>query len=545
MPVLVPARFEKAQQSDPHTVQLALRRLNGCQWLELSWLAEAPRLLAIPPPPRQGEGSTLAQQLQHSLRGLALVAIHQEGWERVVTLDFAQRPGEAPQKRLVLELMGRHSNLFLLDGTDRVVALGHQVRPGQSRQRPIGTGTAYGPPPALAGEPPGLEETETSWRRRLQLLPLPLAKALRDAYQGISPALARQLTWGPCPDPHSTCAPVPLEQPVGSLTPGEWEGLWQRWRQWLTVVQTQQYALHWNPDGSFTCWGTLPSPDGPEALPINRGLATYYTRELGQRQLEQRRQNLRHRLQAATAREQQQAEQQAERLAAVPGSTRLQRQADGLLSQPNPSRDQIDRAQALYRQARKLRRSVAAIEPRLAWHLQRISWLEASLTFLDQAEDWAGLGALEEEWVELLGRRSESSSRRRPRRGAPGVPTPLELRTATGLRVQVGRNHRQNAWISLRQARRGDLWFHAQECPGSHVVLKASEQPAEEGDLQAATDLAAHYSRARGNVRVPVVMVPTEALQRIPGAAEGTVRHQGGEIRWGEPGRALSLLEAQ
>jgi predicted ribosome quality control (RQC) complex YloA/Tae2 family protein len=338
---------------------------------------------------------------------------------------------------------------------------------------------------------------------------------------------------------------VPLEQPVGSLTPGEWEGLWQRWRQWLTVVQTQQYALHWNPDGSFTCWGTLPSPDGPEALPINRGLATYYTRELGQRQLEQRRQNLRHRLQAATAREQQQAEQQAERLAAVPGSTRLQRQADGLLSQPNPSRDQIDRAQALYRQARKLRRSVAAIEPRLAWHLQRISWLEASLTFLDQAEDWAGLGALEEEWVELLGRRSESSSRRRPRRGAPGVPTPLELRTATGLRVQVGRNHRQNAWISLRQARRGDLWFHAQECPGSHVVLKASEQPAEEGDLQAATDLAAHYSRARGNVRVPVVMVPTEALQRIPGAAEGTVRHQGGEIRWGEPGRALSLLEAQ
>jgi predicted ribosome quality control (RQC) complex YloA/Tae2 family protein len=545
VPVLVPARFEKAQQSDPHTVQLALRRLNGSQWLELSWLAEAPRLLAIPPPPRQGEGSTLAQQLQHSLRGLALVAIHQEGWERVVTLSFAQRPGEAPQKRLVLELMGRHSNLFLLDSTDRVVALGHQVRPGQSRLRPIGTGTAYRPPPPLGGEPPGLEETETSWRRRLQLLPLPLGKALRDAYQGISPALARQLARGACPSVPSSVAPVSLEQAVGTLTPGEWQGLWQGWRQWLTVVQTQQYALHWNGDGSFTCWGTLPGTEEPEALSINRGLATYYARELGQRQLEQRRQSVRHRLQAAAAREQQQAEQQAERLAAVPGSTMLQRQADGLLSQPNPSRDQIDRAQALYRQARKLRRSVAAIEPRLAWHRQRISWLEASLTFLDQAEDSAGLGALEEELLELQGRRSESASRRQPRRGAPGVPTPLELRTATGLRVQVGRNHRQNAWISLRQARRGDLWFHAQECPGSHVVLKASEQPAEEGDLQAAADLAAHFSRARGNVRVPVVMVPTEALQRIPGAAEGTVRHQGGEIRWGEPARALPLVEAQ
>ena len=66
-PALLPSRFEKAQQSDPHTVQLGLRSLQGHPWLELSWRAEAPRLLAIPPPPRQGEGSTLARQLQHGL----------------------------------------------------------------------------------------------------------------------------------------------------------------------------------------------------------------------------------------------------------------------------------------------------------------------------------------------------------------------------------------------------------------------------------------------------------------------------------------------
>jgi predicted ribosome quality control (RQC) complex YloA/Tae2 family protein len=111
------------------------------------------------------------------------------------------------------------------------------------------------------------------------------------------------------------------------------------------------------------------------------------------------------------------------------------------------------------------------------------------------------------------------------------------------LRLQVGRNHRQNEWISLRQARRGDLWFHAQEIPGSHVVLKASEGPASEADLRAAADLAAHFSRGRGNARVPVVMVPTEDLQRLPGAAAGTVRHRGGELFWGEPPWALSLLQ--
>jgi len=139
---LLPSRFEKAQQSDPHTVQLALRGLEGGRWLELGWQAEAPRLHGIATPPRQGDGSTLAQQLQHGLRGLALVSIEQQGWERVVELGFARRPGESCQRWLVLELMGRRSNLFLLDERRRVVAAGRQVRPGQSRLRPIGTGDA-------------------------------------------------------------------------------------------------------------------------------------------------------------------------------------------------------------------------------------------------------------------------------------------------------------------------------------------------------------------------------------------------------------------
>ena len=75
------------------------------------------------------------------------------------------------------------------------------------------------------------------------------------------------------------------------------------------------------------------------------------------------------------------------------------------------------------------------------------------------------------------------------------------------------------------------------------MVLKASERPADDEDVAAAADIAAHFSRGRGNARVPVVMVPTEDLQRIPGAAPGTVRHRGGAILWGRPQRALDLLD--
>jgi predicted ribosome quality control (RQC) complex YloA/Tae2 family protein len=537
-PAVLPSRFEKAQQGDPHTVQLGLRSLHGHPWLELSWRAEAPRLLAIPAPPRQGEGSTLAQQLQHGLRGLTLVALGQQGWERVVEMGFAPRPGEAPRRTLVLELMGRHSNLFLLDEDRRVIALAHQVRESQSRLRPIGTGDAYSPPPPLQGDRPSLQEPQESWRRRLSLQPLPLAKALPAAYQGVGPALARQLCEG--------VAATGSERPVQELGEAEWQALHRRWLRWLEAVESERFALRWGADGTWRCWddgdpaagdGQGPTGvDGTALLPINTALASYFAQHLGERQRRQRRDTLARRLQQALAREQQEAQKQQALLEAVPAGEGLRQQADALLCLPSPSRAEIDEAQKLYRRARKLRRSAEQITPRLEAHQQRIDNLEASLTFLDQAEDDAALTALEEECA---------PAQETPRRGRrPQEPQPLELRTAAGVRLQVGRNHRQNEWISLRQARRGDLWFHAQELPGSHVVLKGSETPAAEADWQAAADLAAHFSRGRGNRRVPVVMVAIEELQRIPGAGPGTVRHRGGTVLWAEPERALALLSA-
>jgi predicted ribosome quality control (RQC) complex YloA/Tae2 family protein len=575
---LLPSRFEKAQQSDPHTLQLALRGLEGCRWIELGWQAEAPRLHGISAPPRQGEGSTLAQQLQHGLRGLALVSIEQQGWERVVELGFARRPGEPDQRWLVLELMGRRSYLFLLDERRRVVAAGRQVRPEQSRLRPIGTGDPYSPPPPLAGEPPRSAESFDDWRRRLCLVPLPLQRALQDAYQGISPGLARQLVDGL----DGELGPLPLERPVTDLHPADWQALHHRWRAWLQAVEQNRFHYREGGGSDYRCWDgdqagargasgagdgaeagngepELPSPGttgtkqpeavdpGPDVLaagPINRALAHYYGIRLASRDLEQRRATLRQRLAAAASRENREAEQQRSLLEAAAGSEALQQQADALLCQGDLPKEVISQAQKLYHQARRLRRSVAAIEPRLALHRQRLDWLETSLHFLDQSaflEQSEAVGALRDLEQEIEEQLEPRQGQRRRRREAP-TPQPLELRSPGGLRLQVGRNHRQNEWISLRQARRGDLWFHAQECPGSHVVLKGSEASPREEDLAAAADLAAHFSRARGNSKVPVVMVAAETLQRIAGAGAGTVRHGSGEILWGEPDRGLRLL---
>ena len=169
---LVPSRFENAQQIDPHTLQLGFRTLEKLTWIEISWLAESPRIVQIPPPKRYGEKSTLAKQLKHLLVNLALVEIRQTGFERIVRFKFSSRPGKEIEKELVVELMGRYSNILLLDRSGKIITLGKQIKESQSRLRPIGTGDIYKSPPPLKGLVPKLSEPFNSWKENICLVPV-------------------------------------------------------------------------------------------------------------------------------------------------------------------------------------------------------------------------------------------------------------------------------------------------------------------------------------------------------------------------------------
>ena len=552
---LLPSRFEKAQQPDPQTLQLGFRTLRGMIWLELSWKAEVPRLVEITAPPKQGAGSTLAQQIQHGLRQLALTELDQEGFERVVHFQLAPRPGQPPQRTLVLELMGRHSNVLLLDERQRITAIARQVRSHQSRIRPIGTGDAYSPPPALQGIAPRLDEPEQRWRQRLELLPLSLEKAMRSAYQGISPVLAKQLA-----GEDEDAGRARLATSVHALSEREWQMLFQRWQSWLKALETDGFELLFDGPNSYRVW--KPASAVPSAGPVLEDLSTpkqplslrlgeYYATVLQRQDLNRATKDLQKQLKQLRTREEALMADQRAGLEETGAADDLQQQGDALLCQLSPNRETIDRAQKLYGRARKLRRAVPALKERLQHHQSRLVLLEGSESFLEEltGADWDGLEArtqslldLREELDDLL---APKRLRRRRRQGSRRVdPQPLEIRSQAGLLIQVGRNHRQNDWISLRRARPGDLWFHAQECPGSHVVLKASAGFADEEDLTLAADLAAWFSRARGNRRVAVVKAPVEHLQRIAGAALGTVQHKDGEVVWAEPDRARQRLSA-
>lgn len=536
---IVPSRFENAQQIDSHTIQLGFRTLEKLTWIEISWLAESPRIVSIPPPKKYGEKSTLAKQLKHILVNLALVEISQTGFERIVRFKFASRPGKEIEQELIVELMGRHSNILLLGRKNKVITLGKQIKERQSRLRPIGTGDIYTSPPPLKGLVPESSEPFTSWKENICLVPSTFKNSLKDTYQGVSPALTLQIA----SNNYNEAINI-INQSVTSIELKTWETIYKKWKEWLLDIENNNYTINFEGATDFVVWGERKSKAKSKRIGVS--LSLYYSNKLLERKINSIREKLKQDLANSKDQETRKLDLQELLIQKVPEYITMQNKAQDLLSLRAPTKKQIIEAQSLFKEAKRKKRSRESILNRIDFHKKKISDIQCCESFLDSLiyeanEDnknkLDSIIELKEEVEEYICIKKDSSKFKSNRKKEQ-ASTIKEIESPSGLKIQIGGNNRQNELISLRKGRKGDLWFHAQEAPGSHIVLKSSNGLVDEKDIQLAADLASFFSRARGNKLVPIIMVPIENLKRISGALPGTVSHRGGKVLWGKAGRA-------
>jgi predicted ribosome quality control (RQC) complex YloA/Tae2 family protein len=560
----LPARLEQVYQRDRYTLAIALRTLDRRGWLTLSWHPQAARLCMGDPPPRTPDTFTFSQQLRHQLNGLALVALNPiAAWERVLDLQFAQRPGEEALWHLYIEIMGNYSNVILTNQDQVIVTAAHQVSNQQSSVRPIQTGQPYEVPPLLTSSVPSLEEPFSRWQERLSLIPTPLKRNLLKTYRGLSSALVASMVQAAGLDP---------EQSADQLDSEQWQALFNRWQEWLQALQQEQFRPGWLPQGyTVMGWGTIQSEK--QIQPI---LHRYYTDQLNHQEFVQLRhqisQKLSHVLKKQTAKAQdfqsrlQQSDQAdryrefADLLMAYlhewqPGMTEISL-PDFATNQPvkiplEPEKNAVQNAQTLYKRHQKLKRSRAAIEPLLNAVQTEIEYLEQVEVAIAQVDAYHApddLAFLMEIRDELVQQGYLEDPEQRYRSSANPVTPFLRYRTPNGFDVLIGRNNRQNDQLTFRLAGDYDLWFHTQEIPGSHVLLRLEPGTvAEEADLQFTADLAAYYSRARQSDQAPVVYTEPKQVFKPKGAKPGIAIYKQERILWGEPQRAKTyeMVESQ
>lgn len=552
----IPARLEQVYQRDRYTIVLALRTLKQRSWLAISWHPQAARICISDPPPRMPDTFTFSDQLRHQLSGLALVSIEAIApWERVLDLQFARRPGEKATWHLYVEIMGKYSNVILTGQDNLIVTAAHQVSTQQSSVRPIQTGQPYEPPPALTNTVPSLSESLERWQERISLVPGSLGRQILKVYRGLSSPLVRSMVQASGLDP---------EQPTDSLKMSDWQKLFWRWQEWLQDIEQCQFKLGWTQEGyTVLGWDIVePAPD------ISTLLNRYYTNCLNQQEFTQLRHQLSQKLSSLLEKLRLKARTFQERLKQSDGAAQYKQQADLLMaylqewkpgmkaitipdfntSAPvsialNPEKNAVQNAQALYKRHQKLKRARAAVEPLLAEVQAEIDYLEQVEATLGTAEEYRvleDLQTLEEIREELIGQGYLEKAEQRPRNSTSDL-MPYRYQTPSGFELLIGRNNRQNDQLTFRIAGDYDLWFHTQEIPGSHGLLRLEPGAVpDEADLQFTADLTAYYSRAKQSEQVPVVYTEPRHVYKPKGAKPGMAIYKQERILWGRPHRGIT-----
>jgi predicted ribosome quality control (RQC) complex YloA/Tae2 family protein len=581
----LPARTEQVYQRDRYTIALALRTLKQRGWLTISWHPVAARLHIGTPPPKTPDTFTFSQQLRHALGGLALIDIVAIApWERVLDLQFGRRPGEPPLCHLYVEIMSKYSNVILTDRDRLIVTVAHQVDRQQSSVRPILTGQPYEFPPALTDPVPSLSESMERWQQRVSLVPGNIGRCLLKSYRGLSTPLIQSMV---------QAAGFDSDRHTDSLTPEEWQQLFHRWQQWLHVLAecnvgsgftnnlSGKQTTQINPPSSrvlfqpgFTTkgytvmgWGMIEPAKDVQTL-----LDGYYTAQLNQQEFTALHHQLSQKLNSLLLKLRLKANTFEERLQQSDRAEQYRQQADLLMahlqhwepgmksiSLPDfetgnpvtiplePEKNAIQNAQSLYKQHQKLKRARSAVEPLLAAVKAEIDYLEqveASLAQLDAYSTGEDLLALKEIREELIGQGYlEIPDYRSPSKAEQGSQ-PYRYRTPSGFELLIGRNNRQNDHLTFRLASDYDLWFHTQEIPGSHLLLRLEPGSVpEQTDLEYAADLAAYYSRARQSDIVPVIYTKPAQVYKPKGAKPGVAIYKQERVIWGRPQRGSDHVQ--
>ena len=543
---ILPSRFETAQQPEPNTIQIGLRGINNTSWIEVSWQGDCARIVKINRPDKLGSQSTLAKQLSYGLKYMALVFIEQDKFERVIKFAFAKKPGDLIDKYLIFELMGKHSNIFYLDKNLKIIAAGKQVKSTQSSYRTISTGNIYKQPPLNNKKEPNENETFQEWKSLLNVVPDTLKNALLRNYQGVSPILIKQIEYLSNLESNNV-----MNQSVDLIEDKYLKEIFIIWNKWIDRYKNNKFKFSIFNHYFYSVWFSETEVKDNNKIDLCEGLSNYYNQYLNlkkmngivsqidglifkQISIERRNHNLQRKL-----------------LENSENFESLKNKADNIFLKLNLEKKDILEAEKLYKKSKKLKRAINLIKERLDIYENKLNRLEEYRFMLDNIKSNNigkipnKLDLLEELKYEL----SNEFNLRKKRLNSSKInfqkkqSSPIQIISPGGLDILIGRNMRQNDLITFKLSKKQDLWFHAQESPGSHVLLKSSSKVPNDDDIQIAADLAAFFCKAKGNLRVPINQVKVKDIQKISKAGLGCVSFKNSEIIWGNPTRGKEYIK--
>lgn len=482
--------------------------------------------------------------MRKHLEGAILENIEQVENDRIIKFLFKSRDeiGDVQNVMLVVELMGRHSNIFLMEqDTMRILDSIKHIPSSQNSYRLIMPGATYKTPPHQDKLNPFTASKEQIVEAIQAENDISLGKKVQTVFQGLGSDTVQEL--------------IHLSQEDLTQFPHVFQAFFNRLqKQGIQPTKTQVNNKEFftplpytSLEGTQTTYATL-----------SQLLDDIYQNKADKDRVKQQAANLFHILQTELARNKKKLTKlqrtldeteyaddyrvKGEILTAYlheltkgQKSVELQNFYDDnnpIVISLDPRKTPSQNAQKYFSKYQKLKNAIIYVNEQMKQTHEEISYLDSIMTQLELATP-KDVAEIKEELIQEGYLKKKSKKKQNKQKASK----PDQYQSSDGTTILVGKNNLQNDQLTLKTARKSDVWLHTKDIPGSHVIIQDSD-PSETTLLEAA-NIAAYFSKSRLSASVPVDYVDVKKIRKPNGAKPGFVIYEGQQTLFVTPDEEL------
>mgnify|MGYP002508242887 CR=1 FL=1 len=549
-------RIYKIAQPETDELQLTIKTKTGQYYLLLSASASLP-LIYLTGTTKQSPltAPNFCMLLRKHIQNGRIVDITQPGLERImhIHIEHLNELGDLCRKKLIVEVMGKHSNIIFCDEEDRIIDSIKHISGMISSVREVLPGKPYfipktenkADPVAFMGTALSDEERKQEFSALVFQKPVPLYKAIYTSFTGFSPILAQELCFRSLLDSDRSALSYLQEEPSVSAAALLYEQFASLMRQVVTgdfspVIVYEQKAPVEFAAVPLRMYGASSSKAFSS---ISALLETYYAEKNALTRIRQRSADLRKIVQTILERTVKKYDLQRQQIkdtekrdkyklygellhtygyGAEPGAKFLEAEnyytGETVRIPLDPTLTASENAKKYFDRYGKLKRTYETLSELTVEVKEEIDHLESIAASLDIAEQESDLVEIKEELIAAGYVRRKGGTKKEK-----VTSKPFHYISSDGFHMYVGKNNYQNDALTFKFAAGNDWWFHAKGRPGSHVIVRTEGAELPDTTFEEAARLAAYYSKGRGQEKVEIDYVEKKHVKKPNGAKPGFV----------------------
>ena len=541
---LVGGHVQKIAQPEADELLLTIKNNRTSYKLQISASASLP-LLHLTEQAKQSPftAPNFCMLLRKHLGGAKILECRQIGLDRVIEFRFENlnELGDVVQKSLMIEIMGKHSNIIFVDKDNRIIDSIKHVNSMLSSVREVLPGREYFIPNTLNKCDP-FELSIEVWNEVVCQKPMTVAKALYTSLIGFSATMSQELAFR---------AGVDGDAPMASLTGNEKSALLNRIRELLQDLQQGVFQPCMIVKGGepveFGAVSLLryPAEQRKDYSSISEVIETFYGEKELITRIRQKSSDLRKTVTTVLERNYKKMDIQRKQIRDTEKKDRFKVYGEllntyGYQLQPDDTSltcvdyyteqevtipidatlSYTENANKYFAKYNKMKRTFEAVTEQMAECQSDIEHLESILTELDIARKEEDLQAIRQELIDsgyMKAKGGQKKNHRLPK------SKPLHFISSDGYDIFVGKNNYQNDELTFHMATGNDWWFHAKNMPGSHVILRSQGDEPPIRSFEEAAGLAAYFSKGKGSDKVEIDYVQKKHVKKPNGSKPGFV----------------------